>query len=145
MVDEFISLQEIARVVHEQNGKLLSTSHIVRDTKKNFPDLELVKSRTGVNGYPSWSVPIAYKDRLVKYFLDGTGSENPLRSKKQKGWEQKCAEELTAQGYVTFVMKEPGIPDIFGFRKRENGGFDLIFREVKGPGDGLRRAQHEVI
>lgn len=49
------------------------------------------------------------------------------------------------QKYLVVVTKQKGTPDVIAFRSRPNGGFDVVVREVKGPGDAIRKEQYELV
>lgn len=46
---------------------------------------------------------------------------------------------------MVIVTKQKGTPDVVAFRNREGGGFDVIVREVKGPGDAIKKEQYELV
>ena len=142
-MSEYISIRKLRDEfgIKSKSGKL-------RDQiQREFPGL-IQRVRIDNMGHVVYSVPVSEIGHIAKVLGYSTNGVQPSTykwglSNAAISWEHKCAQELEAQGYMTVVTKEKGVPDVIAFRKRESGGFDLIFREVKGPGDGVRKEQLE--
>jgi len=150
----WISILEIGRELKNRAVVENNDCSVLRNQiQKVFPGIiqrvRLPETKSGAKDGKMWAVPVEYKEQILREFQSGTidpVSQRLYLGKKDKiGWEQRCAEELKAEGFVTIITREKGLPDVLAFRKRPNGGFDLVFREAKGPGDGVRKEQHEML
>jgi hypothetical protein len=82
----------------------------------------------------------------IRSYYEKLGSDyHNVSARERVDWERRCAVELEAQGYTTVVTKERGTPDVIAFKKRPEGGFDLVFREAKGPTDSIHKEQYEFV
>lgn len=137
---EYISVQAIA----VELGKEQDKGNFIATVRRTFPQL-VQKRRLSSKGQAVWAIPVSEKElvlRELNYLIKDTPTfVNEPRVKKD--WERECAKELEQQGYITIVTKEKGTPDVVAFRKRPSGGFDLVFREAKGPTDSVHKEQLE--
>lgn len=151
MKDEWVTVLSLAIEVGSAQaiGPKKDCSSVRQQIKAQFPDMlrKTKQPQLGIHHFV-WVIPKEEKERVLS-FLRPLYAEQIIKvfgvTKAKEDWEQKCASELEAQGYVTIVTKKAGLPDVIAFRKRNDGGFDLIFREAKGPGDSLHKEQHEVL
>ena len=119
-----------------------------RQIERYFPGVSKKIKQRGRSGSEFiWAIPLEMKESIIHqlgYFKD-TVQTAKIASGSKRNYERECALELERQGYVALVTKEKGTPDVIAFRKRLDGGFDLVVREVKGPSDSLHKEQDTVL
>ena len=143
----YISIVDVAKELGDKAAVKNNDCHILRkQIQKLFPEAvyRVRMSGTGSRGGLKWAILAADKQRILTEMAKA--HTVPAQNTRTKiDWENRCADELKSQGYITIVTKQAGTPDVIAFRKREGGGFDLVFREAKGPSDSLSREQHETL
>lgn len=142
MSENLISLVSVAKEMGAYPNRFITRA------RKRFPSV-VRKARLKNQGHVVWAIPEVEKLTVVRELgfilpTEATPNHTDLTPIKES-WERKCAEQLERQGYTTIITDKPGTPDVIGFRKRPDGGFDLAIREAKGPGDTLTKEQFESI
>jgi VRR-NUC domain len=143
----YISILDVAKELGDKAAIKNNDCHIVLgQIQRLFPGVvhKVRISGTGSRGGMKWAILVDDKERILKGLSQVQVAPTQTASTKID-WENRCADELKSQGYVTIVTKQAGTPDVIAFRRRDGGGFDLVFREAKGPRDSLSREQHETL
>jgi hypothetical protein len=118
-------------------------THIVRNLRANGYTLHKVRGKTGHLVYA-----ITKEDAekyLATYNQVIASEENKVTTETPGRVEEQVRQRRESDGWISFRLSSAGMPDLLNLRQRSDGLFEVLFEEVKGPGDALRKEQHAVL
>jgi hypothetical protein len=137
---ELVDILEIGK-------KLASSGHSIKHLTRNLRRADCVMYRIcRQNGRFGFAVS---KEDAEKYLLKY--EHRPVRENKHsaprvsESPEEQVRRQREQLGWVSLRLASPGMPDLVNLKPRGDGSFDVLFEEVKGLGDGIRKEQHAVL
>jgi hypothetical protein len=136
MENEFIGLEKIREKL-TSSGR--SIKHLTRNLRKAGYTLHRVNGRSGRNLY---ALTKADAERYILEYGQPIAEEAKPVKELLRNVEERVRNKRETEGWISFRLASAGMPDLINLKPRGNGLFEILFEEVKGPGDSLRKEQH---
>jgi len=138
MEKQFVDLNRIREIFRSQGRDVES---LTRNIRKEGFTLYTVK---GLSGRARYTISKEDEEKFLKLYENST-VEITVPKKPQLKIEEQVRQRRTEEGWVSFRLSSAGMPDILNIKRKEDGSFELLFEEVKGRGDGVKREQHDTL
>ena len=139
MENEFIGLEKIREKL-ASSGR--SIKHLTRNLRKAGYTLHRVNGRSGRNLY---ALTKADAERYILEYGQPIAEEAKPVKEPLRNVEERVRQQRESEGWISFRLASAGMPDLINLKPRADGLFEILFEEVKGPGDALRKEQHAVL
>jgi hypothetical protein len=141
---EEVGLVDLIDVAAQLSALGRGKKHLTRNLRQAGYVLHIVHRQRGRSGFAITKADAekylsSFKNRIIKTEHKITVSE------KQRHSEEQVRQQRESEGWFSFRLSSPGMPDLIHLKPRDNGGFEVLFEEVKGPGDGIRKDQHSTL
>jgi len=139
METEFVGLEKIRERLTSAGR---SIKHLTRNLRKAGYTLHRIKGQHRRGLYA------LTKTDSEKYLLEyGQPIAEEMKPPKAslRNIEERVRKQRESGGWISFRLSSAGMPDLINLKPRGDGLFEVLFEEVKGPGDALRKEQHEVL
>jgi len=117
-------------------------NHIARNLRAAGYTLHRMR---GESGHLVYAITKEDAEQYLATFSQATTEESPSIPEIVGRVEDQVRQQREKEGWLSFRLAAPGMPDLINLKPRADGGFDLLFEEVKGVGDHLRKEQHSTL
>lgn len=128
----------VIREEFKKSGR--SIKHLTRNIRKAGFTLHRMSGLLGRSKYG------LFKEDAKKYLELFVKSVPEKRASRIKiNAEESVRQSRASEGWISFKLSAAGMPDLINLKLKEDGSFDVLFEEVKGPSDGVRKEQYFVL
>jgi hypothetical protein len=116
--------------------------HLTRNLRRAGYTLHRVNGRIGRNLY---ALTKADAERYILEYGQLIAEEAKPVKESLRSVEERVRSKRETEGWISLRLSSAGMPDLINLKPRGDGSFEVLFEEVKGPGDGLKKDQHAVL
>jgi hypothetical protein len=137
LLTNFVDTKEIAKSLVSAGH---SSTHLLRNIRNAGYDLHKIRRP---NGRPGRALTKQDAEKFLASYQTIFGAErNSSTSDSLDSIEDRIRQQRENEGWISFRLASAGMPDLINLKPHGNGLFEVLFEEVKGPGDSLRKEQH---
>jgi hypothetical protein len=137
-MEKLVDTKEVGKRLKELG---YSSHHISRNIRSSGYTLHRIRRSNGHSGY---AITKEDAEKFLSSYV-GTVEIEPVVLETKDRVEERIRQSRVNDGWISFRLSSPGMPDLINLKRNEDGSFEILFEEVKGPGDGLRKEQHSVL
>jgi hypothetical protein len=139
---EFVTATSLAEELIVAGVSVYIRDNIVRDLRDKGYTLHRIR----VKGRLKYAITRKDAERFLETFKSGVAIDNVVFREKILGQvEESVRQQRESEGWISFRLASAGMPDLINLKRRADGSFEILFEEVKGPGDALRKEQFSVL
>jgi hypothetical protein len=115
--------------------------HLLRNLRTAGYVLHKVRRSNGHSGYA------VTKEDAERYLLSFEQNipESYTPEKISGAYEEQIRKQREGEGWISYRLASAGMPDLLNIKSHGDGFFEILFEEVKGLNDHLRKDQHLVL
>jgi hypothetical protein len=135
-----IELVDVKELENHLKDAGYTTTHIIRNLRTAGCNLHRIRRATGRPGHA-----VTKEDAekfLSRYQQTGAEDNKPVSVESLYRVEEQIRKQREDEGWISFRLSSAGMPDLINLKPRGDGSFEILFEEVKGLGDSLKKEQH---